>query len=165
MDVISRLKAYMEHIGATRSQFADRCGIPRPTLTQLLNGHNKKVSDDILSRIHDAYPQLSMMWLLFGEGEMSSIKSGNASITPPSKPAASPSGAGFSSVFDSDSMTIDFGDSDAEAPVSTTPSPEPAESSIHSADKVFESSVSPGKKIKNIMVFYTDNSYEIFTPT
>lgn len=79
MDLISRIKAYIEHAGLTRSQFADSCGIPRPTLTQLLNGHNKKVSDDILSKIHDAYPDLSMMWLVFGEGEM--ILHGNIGIS------------------------------------------------------------------------------------
>jgi predicted XRE-type DNA-binding protein len=45
MDIISRLKLFLEQNGISNSQFADTCGIPRPTLSQLLNGRNKKVSD------------------------------------------------------------------------------------------------------------------------
>ena len=60
----------MEYRGLSHSQFADSCGIPRPTLSQLLSGRNKKVSDLLIGQIHRAYPDLSVVWLLFGEGEM-----------------------------------------------------------------------------------------------
>lgn len=64
-----RLKVVIEELGITASEFADKCGISRATLSQLLTGRNKKVSDVIISQIHSAYPELSVMWLLFGEGE------------------------------------------------------------------------------------------------
>lgn len=70
MDIVSRLKQFIESHGIAVTQFADTCRIPRPTLSQLLNGRNKKVSDEIISKIHTAYPSLSMMWLMFGEGNM-----------------------------------------------------------------------------------------------
>ena len=70
MDIVSRLKFYIEHRDIPVTQFADNCGIPRPTLSQLLNGRNKTVRDEIIAKIHDAYPELSIMWLMFGEGEM-----------------------------------------------------------------------------------------------
>lgn len=60
----------MEQAGISSSQFADTCEIPRPTLSQLLNGRNKKVSDEVIGKIHRAYPSLNVMWLLFGDGEM-----------------------------------------------------------------------------------------------
>ena len=41
MDIISRLKTYLNSMNISNSQFADTCGIPRPTLSQLLNGRNK----------------------------------------------------------------------------------------------------------------------------
>lgn len=70
MDLINRLKYYMDSIGVSISQFADNCGIPRPSMSQLLNGRNKRISDDVINKIHAAYPNLSILWLMFGEGEM-----------------------------------------------------------------------------------------------
>ena len=70
MDIISRLKIFLEKRRISNSVFADNCKIARPTLSQLLTGRNKKVSDEVVSKIHEAYPELSIMWLLFGEGAM-----------------------------------------------------------------------------------------------
>ena len=61
---------FLEQAGISNSQFADTCDIPRPTLSQLLNGRNKKVSDEVIGKIHRAYPTLNVMWLMFGDGEM-----------------------------------------------------------------------------------------------
>ena len=72
MDIVSRIKTFLSINGIAYSIFADKCDIPRPTLSQLLNGRNKKVSNEVLDKIHVAYPELSMMWLMFGEGEMMS---------------------------------------------------------------------------------------------
>ena len=69
-NVAIRLKVFIEHLGISSSLFADKCGIPRPTLSQLLNGRNKKVNDVLVGQIHAAYPDLSIVWLLFGEGSM-----------------------------------------------------------------------------------------------
>ncbi len=72
MDIVSRLKQYLEAHQISVTQFADTCGIPRPSASQLLNGRNKKVSDEVITKIHQSYPSLSMLWLLFGEGNMES---------------------------------------------------------------------------------------------
>lgn len=69
-NVANRLKTFIAKEGLNSSQFADSCGIPRPSLSQLLSGRNKKISDVLVSQIHAAYPQLSVLWLLFGEGDM-----------------------------------------------------------------------------------------------
>lgn len=85
MDIVSRLKQYLDQCQVSVTQFADACGIPRPSVSQLLNGRNKKVSDEAISKIHAAYPDLSMMWLMFGEGNMvtdSNIKTSEAQIGP-----------------------------------------------------------------------------------
>ncbi len=70
MDIVSRLKSFINFSGVPVTQFDDNCRIPRPTLSQLLNGRNKKVSDELIGKIHEAYPQLSVLWLMFGEGNM-----------------------------------------------------------------------------------------------
>lgn len=69
----------------TISQFADRCGIPRPTMSQLMNGRNKRISDEVINKIHNAYPDLSILWLMFGEGEMVSRR--NIEISEPQNSA------------------------------------------------------------------------------
>lgn len=69
-NVAIRLKGFIEQSGLTYSQFADRCGIPRPSLSQIISGRNKKISDVIVGQIHQAFPELSVLWLLFGEGQM-----------------------------------------------------------------------------------------------
>lgn len=80
-NVAIRLKLFIETEGLTYSQFADTCGIPRPSLSQLLTGRNKKISDILVGQIHKSFPQLSIMWLLFGEGNMLVNSAGYNSVT------------------------------------------------------------------------------------
>lgn len=70
MDVVSRLKYFMDSSGLTISQFADTCTIPRPTMSQLISGRNKRISNEIFDKIHNGFPNLSILWLMFGEGDM-----------------------------------------------------------------------------------------------
>lgn len=70
MDVVSRLKYFMDSSGLTISQFADTCNIPRPTMSQLISGRNKRISNEIIDKIHNGFPNLSILWLMFGEGQM-----------------------------------------------------------------------------------------------
>ncbi len=79
MDLVSRLKQYLDYRQISVTQFADECAIPRPTGSQLLAGRNKKVSDEIISKIHAAYPELNIVWLMFGEGDM--VKGANIEIS------------------------------------------------------------------------------------
>lgn len=65
-----RLKLFIEHTGLSYAQFADECGIPRPSLSQLISGRNKKISDILVGQIHSKFPDLNILWLLFGEGSM-----------------------------------------------------------------------------------------------
>lgn len=69
-NIASRLKTFMESTGLNNSQFADTCGIPKPSLSQILSGRNKKVSNQLLELLHNAFPDLNIIWLIFGEGDM-----------------------------------------------------------------------------------------------
>ena len=70
MSIVSRINQFLKLNGITSSQFADSCDIPRPSVSQMLNGRNKKISSDVVSRIHATYPALNISWLMFGEGDM-----------------------------------------------------------------------------------------------
>ena len=80
-NVAIRLKGFIDSEELSYSQFADKCGIPRPSLSQILSGRNKKISDVIIGQIHRAFPALSVLWLLFGEGSMTSENNIGASYS------------------------------------------------------------------------------------
>lgn len=178
MDIVNRLKTFMEihRIGST--QFADKCGIPRPTLSQILSGRNKKISDEVIAKIHNAYPQLSVLWLLFGEGQMESI--GNIQFSEPLRGGQTPPQGASANTFNAPNTTHKnnaneeddglFGIDSQEAPllfdIEETPTDNESESPLPQDDQ------QPGvvipadgsKSIVNIMVFYSDNSYQSFVP-
>lgn len=177
MDIISRLKTYLNSMNISNSQFADTCGIPRPTLSQLLNGRNKKISDEIISKIHDTYPSLSILWLLFGEGPMMNQENmefseglneqktaDSATYNPVNKNIATPETAqnfvrnsdanrksdGISSILDSDDLS-QLGKFDLNSII-----PDKQEQ---------DNGGNGGKRITNIVVFYSDNSFQSFRPS
>lgn len=100
-NVAFRLKGFIDSQGLSSSQFADMCGIPRPSLSQLLTGRNKKISDILVGQIHKAFPDLSILWLLFGEGEMLISHKVKDDISPSSRSDSSDDQfGGFKSLFD-----------------------------------------------------------------
>ena len=158
-NVAVRLKLFMDQMGISNSQFADQCGIPRPSLSQLLNGRNKKISDVIVRQIHDRYPELSVLWLMFGEGNM-------LNPTPLSSALAS---EGEKFMDDDTDDDENFEQNELTIPLNMS------QTSINKAVKdVFKTTEIIGKidknssnprKVRSITVFYDDNSYETFIPS
>lgn len=187
MDFVSRLKQFLELKQIPITQFADNCRIPRPTLSQLLNGRNKKVSDEVIGKIHDAYPTLSVLWLMFGEGEMF-----RGEITDPTEAHSSATestlqepeayersqmgNALFEDMFNNDDTeskseilsdsptTIKFPqESDANNNYAENPGDNIMKSTV-TAIKNRVQSTGEKKQIVNIIVYYDDNSFEAFVP-
>ena len=164
---------FMEHAGISSSQFADTCEIPRPTLSQLLNGRNKKVSDEVIGKIHRAYPSLNVMWLMFGDGEMLNHGSdAAASAVADSAPDRSVH------VDDSFQRAISFDEDEPSGyqhavkqsqRVASTPSMnETIQSIMRSANAVRGSqrgSSAGDRRVVKMLVFYNDGRFEEFGPT
>lgn len=166
MDIVNRLTTFMEAHGIGSTQFADACGIPRPTLSQILSGRNKKISDAVIAKIHGAYPRLSVLWLLFGEGQMET--GANNAFSAPIQPAPKPAAAAAPATTDiSDGL---FGAQDMREPLifdDDEPENEVAARTADAADgdePVVTIPADGSKSIVNIMVFYSDNSYQSFVP-
>lgn len=194
MDLVTRLREYIDHIAMPVTQFADACGIPRPSMSQLLSGRNKKVSNELITKIHDAFPDLNVLWLMFGQGDMlvnlnmplSEPQNGSESSAPASQSSQQQHIAKTvlefedTSIFDPDNFTIEEDASTTGAyasplsppPLSvssaeaSTPVPSPAATvsnggiAAAAAIKAADSS----KRIVNIIVYYSDNSFEAFVP-
>ncbi|MEG1539194.1 MAG: helix-turn-helix transcriptional regulator [Muribaculaceae bacterium] len=187
MDIVTRIKLFLNTKGIAVSQFADACDIPRPTVSQLLNGRNKKVSDEIISKIHITYPTLSIMWLMFGDEPMCLSKSTLDIDIPKNTPGAN------DGLFDESALIVNNGTANDNNEtlsalngqntivfddlITSTIANKAQQSTnngliaqtIEKITKDVERKKNDtksnilGKEIVNIMVFYSDNSFESFT--
>lgn len=169
-NVATRLKLFIDTNGLNSAQFADMCGIPRPSLSQLLSGRNKKISDVLVGQIHRAFPDLSVVWLLFGEG-----------------PVKVSSGSGFSRESSAVDKTADFsngqredfrGGIQAETEYSNLNAFKSSKSEDNPVDnQVFESDLKimdlkrqieqmkqNPRKVVQITIYYDDSTFETFVP-
>lgn len=67
--MVTRIRQLLEHKQLTPTQFADAIGVGRPVMSHILSERNKP-SLEVVQRIIDAFPEVSMAWLLRGTGEM-----------------------------------------------------------------------------------------------
>lgn len=181
MDFVSRLKQFIDYRQVPITQFADNCRIPRPTLSQLLNGRNKKVSDEVIGKIHEAYPELSVMWLMFGEGNM--VNDANMRISEPQKASQSAPSLGKPIRTERIMTQLDFEDdfnaAESENFSPIAPQEVQAENVVSfteraTADSVADvrqdseantAAVDPRRRsVVNIIVYYSDGTYENFVP-
>lgn len=173
MDIVTRLMNFKESLGLTNSQFADKAEIARPTLSQFFNGRNKRLSDELISKIHLAFPELNVSWLLFGEGDMRTDSDFEISETSEAPILAqtdhqTPVEEKVNSDESKNFPVQDFAQSTEKAPQTVNID----RTANEIASKVVTSMLggtgkfhpATEKKIKSIMVFYSDNSYETFTP-
>lgn len=140
-----RLNKFIDFKNLTSSQFADAAGVPRPTLSQLLTGRSKTINDVLLSKLHNAFPDLNISWLLFGEGEMT-----NDNIQ-----LSVASGIANSSDLFPPEHTNQFGETPTANDEEPAPYGAPLPRHITSAAR---------KEISKVVIFYTDNTFEEFGP-
>ena len=161
----------MDQAGISSSQFADTCEIPRPTLSQLLNGRNKKVSNEVIGKIHRAYPSLNVMWLLFGDGEMLMHGSDNtaAGVQSPDRDTHADDPVQRAISFDVDEPS-GYQRAVKQPQRVTTPTSmnETIQNIVRSATAVRGSQrgTSAGdRRVVKMLVFYSDGRFEEFGPT
>lgn len=174
MNIVDRLKSYMDYIGMASTQFADVANIPRPTISQILNGRNRKISNEVIEKLHSGFPNLNIMWLLFGDGDMeilsSTKRNDTATQVNPFNIPPQPSNNMQFSVHGVQNTKIN-------TPLQSSNIDEFVNDTIHtrrtddgsipmssSARTTVQPSASVEKKIRYIMVFFNDNSFEVLTP-
>ena len=64
-----RIHQIMLSEGLSNIEFANKIDISTSSLSHIFNGRNKP-SLDVVMHIHSSYPDISLNWLLYGEGEM-----------------------------------------------------------------------------------------------
>ena len=148
-EIKDRVKQVMDRENLTAGAFADSIGVSPATITHILNGRNKYPSTEVLLRLHNRYPDVSMQWLLLGEGEGIEM----SSITPESLFNESESGVNATSDAGIPENRKEMGLRDIRKDVK---------------EAVLQEVIykeRPVRKITEIRIFFDDNTYETFTPT
>ena len=176
-DIVSRLKHFLQQMGINTSSFADVCGIPRPSFSQLLSGRNKKVSNEVIDKIHNAYPELSMMWLMFGDGEML-VPNANTSLTDGAAQTVENDFPGnaqtaFSRESHSQQQSINFNDDEPAAFVSRKAT-QPAQRQTSIIDTAIATArarsgsqtrgAAGARQITQVVIIYSDGSTQVIMP-
>lgn len=81
----TRLQRFLHAENITQAQFADKIGVARASVSHILAGRNKP-GFDFIEHMSQAYPALSLDWLINGRGRMYKEIGAENPITPPLPP-------------------------------------------------------------------------------
>lgn len=180
-----RIRAIMNQSGLSQQEFAARLQMTPASISGIFNGRTNPTMNHVMA-IHRAFPQVNERWLLFGEGEMLSntapaplptSEEGTVqptSSTPPSSmmiPEGLDDGSDLGGFFSLPPART------AYPPQSAAASPRPTASSTQPvaaiggsrtqkdhANDIAKNFDKPLRRVKEIRVFYDDNTYETFIP-
>lgn len=83
MNERERIELLMKCYELSPSQFAEKTGIQRASVSHILSGRNKP-SLEVLLKIYDAFPELDLKWLMTGAGDEPVAASKSAESAVPS---------------------------------------------------------------------------------
>ncbi|MBQ8270242.1 MAG: helix-turn-helix domain-containing protein [Bacteroidaceae bacterium] len=159
MNERDRIELIMKSYALTPSQFADKTGIQRATVSHILSGRNK-ASLEVMLKIFEAFPGLDMQWLVTGKGN--APVAGAVTLE---EPLAQPAVAVQNELFPQAATVVNTPVERRPTKVEQQPS-SPVERAPKRAPRSASAAVpSPAvKKIKEIRIFYTDGTYETMIP-
>ncbi|MER2999608.1 helix-turn-helix domain-containing protein [Pontibacter populi] len=139
--MVERIRQLIEYAGLSSSQFADGIEVPRAILSHILSGRNKP-SLDVILKVLSNYRTINPDWLLLGEGDMLT------KIATPANTVIPETIAEPVTKFDEIAGEVINGKVQNEVTAETVKLPALKE------DKV----------VKQIVFFYTDNTFSVFNP-
>lgn len=146
-----RIKLIMEQQGCTQVDFAHRIGIAPATLSGIFNGRTQPTLATA-SAIHECFPEISLNWLMFGEGEMKvSSTSDNALARADARLQGGDDAGGFGDLFSQMSAQP----SGASSQGARSKMNSLVQEQVKNVDK-------KERRISEIRVFFDDGTYEIY---
>lgn len=133
-----------EHL--SNADFAEKIEVSPATISSIINGRNNP-SLDVVTKIHKAYGNINLEWLLYGIGEMCNHK--NDSSIP----------GLFDEITSNTAKSTDMRKYGREI-ASEVPENVPKDI-VKQEVKFIEK---PQRKITEIRIFFDDNTYETFRP-
>ena len=158
-----RILQIMKSANLSNADFAEKLGISTSSLSHIFSGRNNP-SLDVVMRIHKAYPDINLNWLLYGEGEMSSMVNSGTSVSAQDKDeSAGISGFGLFEIASENTEN-----SSNESKVSEFRNME-ASNHLNDNVKTVEKEVvryieKPQPKITEIRIYFDNGTYQVFKP-
>jgi transcriptional regulator with XRE-family HTH domain len=135
--MVARIKQLMEFKKQNMAQFADGIEVPRAVLSHILTGRNKP-SLDVMLKLVSVHQDISINWLLLGEGEMlKEVAQGDLTDAP---------------IGTMEMLTSIMGDQINKV-----------QNNSENKRQLLPSA-SNEKQVKQIVFFYTDNTFEAYLP-
>ncbi|RKS53238.1 helix-turn-helix protein [Gillisia mitskevichiae] len=130
-----RLQIILDYYDISAAVFADAIQVGRSSISHILSGRNKPSLDFVL-KIVQTYPEVELYWLLNGKGDFPKSDVKKPPLTPkPDSPAPVISDEKLKNATEIESSTI---------------------------AKSFSGSEFSAKKIKRVVLFYEDGTFEAF---
>ncbi|MFD3276651.1 helix-turn-helix transcriptional regulator [Aquirufa echingensis] len=162
MNLSEKIELLIKRKQLSASQFADKLGIPRSSISHILSGRNKP-SLDVVQKILRVFPEISAEDLLFEDRSLGASLVSNVAKEPIPVASTSPS------LFDAVSPTP------SESPKNNSPEQtivqsnlrRPKETAVPTPQEVPAApSVPPRleKTIERVLIFYTDGTFSESRP-
>ena len=155
-----QLLSIMDYVRLSGTFFANEINVPAATISNIKNG-KAKASIDVIEKIHNRFPEISIEWMVLGKGEMlnKTTESGKKNSNNTHKQTNE-----LPSLFDFDkldSIQTDTGNSN-EKPQNDI---NYTAKNIETKQNVYENKEDrrTSKIIEKIIVYYTDKTFDEFT--
>lgn len=156
-----RIKKIMESENMTPARFADSLQIGRAVISHILNGRNNP-SLDVITRILSQMPNIDSQWLLTGSGSMYKSEINNFSTDIKNQ----------GNLPDLFSQLSQESENSVYSTKDSANLKYPKENVVEHNQKEVQETINeriiykeaPSKKVKQIIIYYTDNTFEAFTP-
>ena len=172
-----RIELLMKCYNLSSSQFADKTGIQRASVSHILSGRNKP-SLEVMLKIYEAFPGLDMKWLMTGVGEEPlSVAPVVNDVVEQTASVGLFSGLESLSVENDEHLPlVNAVFAETVAPVTKKPRVQPeaqrqtdavvSQPEKRRATQPRAAAQSPvvQRKIKEVRVFYSDGTYEVLIP-
>lgn len=146
-----RIRQIMEQQKLNAGAFAESIGVAQATISQILRGRNMP-STDVLLRLHQRYPNISLDWLLTGKGDLEDNNEIVDSDTDFDYPLFAENAINPSNQSNDSEKRKDFALEKATLGVKE----------IVKQEVIYKER--PPRKITEIRIFFDDNTYETFRP-
>lgn len=188
MNERERIELLMKCYDLSPSQFADKTGIQRASVSHIISGRNKP-SLEVMLKIYEAFPGIDMKWLMMGAGEAPTRRAameGAASIAPDTLFAGQNSATQADTPLfaaHQEPLQQAMEEPRSRRPVVPQPVEEPKPNRTPLQQSMRERAIPdvrprrtpaarsaqvaamlPDKKIKEIRIYYTDGTYETLVP-
>jgi len=142
----------MEHQKLNAGAFAESIGVAQATISQILRGRNMP-STDVLLRLHQRYPNISLDWLLTGKGSLEeNYEMNNDSSSDFDYPLFAENPLNVSKESSDSENRKDFALEKGNIGIKE----------IVKQEVIYKER--PPRKITEIRIFFDDNTYETFRP-